>query len=244
MKVLILGATGILGPHIVKVLEGRYQLRLTDDNDVSDSRHEYRKVDVSSLEEVVAAAEGMDAIINLSVLRHDRKLAFDVSTRGCYNTMVAAVKHGIRRVINTGPHFTIAGPTYEDFDSQINPDVPPHPGTNLYALTKSLGQEICRVFTENHDLYVVSLLFYSFRELDDMSSVGQDFTPFSVTWEDAAEAFRRSLEIDLEKLPSRCEVFYILADLPHQKFTNEKAKRILGWQPKDQLEQFWRKSGA
>jgi len=244
MKVLILGANARLGPHVVKALEGGYELRLTDIAKGMDTPHEYLQVDVSDLAQVVEAADGMDAIINLSVLRNDRQLAFDVNTRGCYNTMVAAIEHGIRRVINTGPHFALAGPTYESFDYGLNPDIPPHPGTGLYALTKSLGQEICRVFTENHDVHVLCLLFYNFRYPDDMSEAGQDFTPFSVTWEDAGECFKHALEVGLEKLPSRCEVFNVFANLPHNKFSNEKVKRLLGWQPKHQMEQFWRKAGG
>ena len=150
MKVLVLGANGQLGPHVVRALEGEHELRLTDVNDLPGSpldgtSHEYVKVDVSNLEQVVSAAEGMDAVVNLSVLRPHRQVAFDVNARGCYNTMSAAVQHGIRRVINTGPHFTIAGPSYEGFDYDLGPDIPPQPGTNLYGLTKSLGQEICRV---------------------------------------------------------------------------------------------------
>ena len=110
MKVLILGANGMLGPHVVKALEGRHELRLTDINDL-DSPHEYFKVDAGDIDQVVSAAEGMDAIINLSVLRTDRQLAFDVSARGCYNMMVAAVEHGIDRVINSGPFYAATGPT-------------------------------------------------------------------------------------------------------------------------------------
>ncbi len=242
MNVLILGANGKLGPHVVRALEGDHRLRLTDVNDLDRTPHEYVKVDVANLEQVEAVAEGMDAIVNLSVLRPDRQVAFDVNARGCYNAMAAAVRHGIRRVINTGPHFTIAGPTYEWFDYAISPDIPPQSGTGLYALTKSLGLEICRVFTETHDVHVLTLLFYNFRDGDDHSADGQDFTPFSVTWGDAAEAFRPALSIDLERLPSRCEIFNIFADIPHERFSKEKAKRILGWQPTNQLEQFWRKA--
>lgn len=240
MNVVIYGATGMLGPHVVQALEKDHRLRLTDIKD-ADTSHEYRKVGVGDLDAVVAAAEGMDAIINLSVLRHDRQLAFDVNARGCYNVMTAAVKHGIRRVINTGPHFTIAGPTYERFDYLLGPDIPSQSGTGLYALTKSLGQEICRAFSEEYDIHVITLLFYNFRYPDDHSADGQDFTPFSVTWGDAAQAFRHALSIPLEQLPSRCEIFNIFADIPHQKFSNEKAKRILGWRPTNNLEQFWRK---
>ena len=134
---------------------------------------------------MIEAADGMDAIVNLSVLRPDRKIAFDVNARGTYNACAAAVHHGIRRVINTGPHFTITGPTYENSDHLIGPDVPSQSGTLLYAITKSLGQEICRVFTENHDLYVLTLLFYNFHYGNEVEGYGKDFTPFNVTWKDA-----------------------------------------------------------
>jgi nucleoside-diphosphate-sugar epimerase len=156
--------------------------------------------------------------------------------------MAAAVRHGIRRVVNTGPFFATAGAdTYERFDYGLEPDVPPQPGTLLYALTKSLGLETCRVFSENHDLYVLTLLFYHFAEPDDQPAGGQDFVPFTVTWSDAAEALRPCLALDLDSLPSRCETFNIFADVPHGKFSNERAKRVLGWRPRHRLEQFWRK---
>ncbi|GIT18198.1 MAG: hypothetical protein CM1200mP39_10040 [Dehalococcoidia bacterium] len=78
----------------------------------------------------------MDAIINLSVLRPDRKLAFDVNARGCYNMMIAAREHGIRRLINTGPFYAVTGPTYERFDHGIHVDVPHQPGP-IFTLLQS-----------------------------------------------------------------------------------------------------------
>jgi nucleoside-diphosphate-sugar epimerase len=244
MNVLILGANGYLGPHVIKVLASHDRLRITDIKPPAfETNAEFIPVDVGSLDQVMKAAEGMDAIINCSVLRHHRQVAFDVSTRGCYNMMRAAVEHGIRRVINTGPHFTLAGATYEGFDYEIGPDIPPQPGTNLYALTKSLGLEICKVFTENHDVYVQTYLFNNFIDRNNMRQ-GYDVTPFAGTWEDTAEVFRLGLEVDLAKLPSRCEVFYIFNDIPHGKFSNEKAKRILGFAPKDDISVLWRKASA
>ena len=249
MNVLILGANGMMGPHVIESLEERHRLRLSDINDL-DSRHEYLKVDASNLDQVVSAAEGMDAIINLSVLRQDRRLAFDVNARGCYNMMVAAAQHGISRVINSGPFYAVAGPTYERFDHQIGPDIPHQPGTHLYAITKSLGQEICRIFTESHDIYVVDLLFYMLLDAQahtsesgsSIANVGLDMVPYTISWRDAAEAFRCALDIELETLPSRSEIFFVFPDIPHQKFSNEKARRILGWQPRDTLDQFWKKA--
>lgn len=241
-KVLILGGAGMLGPHIVPALQDQYDLRVTDIVPMPiPFQGEYRQVDVASLEQVMDAAAGMDAIINLSVLRQDRKLAFDVNTLGCYNMMRAAVAHGIRRIINTGPHFTIAGPTYEGFDFDLNPDIPPQPGTNLYALTKSLGHEITRVFADHHDLYVQMYLFYIFRDPNDPQSMKAraEERPWVLSWGNAAQVFPLGLEIPFERLPSRFETFNILTEMPHGKFSNDKAKRILGFTPWDDLASIW-----
>ena len=242
MKVLLLGANGYLGPHVVKALESSHELLLTDIKPpASPTNHEFRPVDITNLDQVMEAAEGRDAIINLAVLRNHRKIAFDVNSLGCYNMMQAAVKHGIRRVINTGPHFTVAGSAYEGFDFRLTPDAPPQSGVNLYAHSKSLGQEICRIFTEHHDIWVQDYLFFIFRDASELKP-GSTGPPFVVSWSDAGEAFGLGLEIDLARLPSKCEVFFILGDLPQGKFLSERAKRILGFRPKDDLSVLWRRT--
>jgi hypothetical protein len=65
--------------------------------------------------------------------------------------------------------------------------------------------------------------------------------PFASSWANAAEVFPLGLEIDLDKLPSACEVFYVFTDMPHGRFSNEKAKRILGFQPRDDISALWRR---
>jgi len=245
MNVLLIGANGYLGPHVVRALAPDHRLRITDIKPAPAeirrefAGHEFTDVDVTSLEQVMEASKGMDAIINLSVVRHDPVLAFGVNVMGCWNTMQAAERHRIRRIINTGPHFTVAGPSYERFDHAIAPDVPPHPGTGLYPLTKSLGQEICRAFTLSHDVYVQDYLFYSFREAAELKQ-GAGGVPFVISWQDAAQVFRLGLDIELARLPSKCEVFFILADIPQGKFLNDKAKQILGFAPKDDMSLLWR----
>jgi hypothetical protein len=106
-----------------------------------------------------------------------------------------------------------------------------------------MGQEICRAFTRQHDIYVQDLLFYSLRDGEQLRPEARG-VPFVVSWPDAAEAFRLSLEVELDRLPSRCEVFFILGDVPQAKFSNEKAKRILGFQPQDDVAVLWRRAGS
>lgn len=244
MKVLVLGASSRMGPYVVRSLEERHTLRLAARSSaIEGTSHERMRVDISDLDQVVAAAEGMDAIVNLSVMRSDPRIAFDVNMRGCYNVMTAAVEHGIRRVVNTVPHLAYSGASYERFDFGICPDVPPQPGTCLYGLTKSLGQEISRLFTEKHDIYVVTLAIYHLDHPEEAPVGIREFT-FNVTWEDSGEVFRPALEVEDSKLPSRCETFNVLADTPYGQFSNEKTKRILGWQAKNNLEHRWRKPGG
>ena len=118
MKVLILGANGMLGPWVSKALSN-HEIIETDLERISTNTN-FIKIDISNTKDVLKISEGVDAIINLSVLRADRKLAFDVNTLGNYNMMLAAQTHKIPRIINTGPHFQLAGPTYEDFDFELN----------------------------------------------------------------------------------------------------------------------------
>ena len=253
MKVLILGSNGMLGPWVSEALKDHHEIIETDLKEIS-SNSNFKKVDISNTDEVIEAAVGVDAIINLSVLRTDRVLAFNVNSKGNLNMMLAAEKHKVSRIINTGPHFQSAGPSYENFDFEINPDIPPQPGVNLYAITKALGQEICRVFTEkNPYMNLQTLLFYNFYNdaltLGGRRNVGKppqnkgtDLTPFSVRWEDAASAIKKALEIDLNKLPTRTETYFVFTDLPHNKFSNKKAKEQLSWKPKFDLKELWDRS--
>ena len=241
MKVLLLGGNGFLGPHVVKELQGDYSLRITDIVEI-DSPHETMCVDVSDIDQVRRAAEGTDVIVNCSVLRPDRKLAFDVNTLGTYNAIKTSTELGHTRFINTGPHFTQVGPSYENFDFEISEEVPLHSGLNLYAHSKSIGQEICQVFSDNHNINVLTMLFLSFRDPDpNPDEFGGNTNPFSVTFRDAARAIRKGLETDLNSLPSRCEIFFITTDTPHGRYRNYKARRLLGWEPQDSLEKYWRK---
>ena len=133
------------------------------------------------------------------------------------------LKFKIPRIINTGPHFQVAVQLYENYDHEITPDIPPQPGVNIYAISKALGQEICEVFTEKNEfIFLQTLLFYNFYDEELLKpndkkgddNTGKDLTPFSVRWEDAAEALKLALEIELNKLSTRSEKYFIFADSP------------------------------
>src|SRR4051812_12099890 len=88
-KVAIFGAGGPVGAAAARSLRDHYRLRLSDVRPIAEiaaegkpqspgaplpeglpAPHETRVVDVSDYSQVLDAARGMDALVNVSVLRH------------------------------------------------------------------------------------------------------------------------------------------------------------------------------
>jgi nucleoside-diphosphate-sugar epimerase len=256
VRVVLYGAGGPVAAAAIAELERDHSLRLADirppDEPHPELRehpelardwprrphrreHEFVPTDVTDSDQVLAAAEGMDAIVNLTVNRPDPVMSFRVNMTGAYHVMAAAVRHGIRRVVHTGPETIINGYW---LDHDLTVEAPPRPGTGYYLLTKYLGQEVVRAFAEQHDLEVIGLYFHVFQPAG-APAPHRTASPFLVSWEDTGRAFRAALEAP--PMPNRYEPFIITADLPHGKFNAEKAKRLLGWQPEHSFPQHWRR---
>ncbi len=256
-KVVVFGAGGPLAAATARVLAPDYTLRLTDLRPLEEIAaagqpqspgaplpellpppHERRTVDVRDPAAVLDACAGMDAIVNCTVVRHDTTEAFRVNLLGAENVLRAAVAHGIRRVVHTGPYqLGQRGAAGYDWDDEVPDDAPPRPGAHRYFHTKYLAQELCRAYAEYYGLEVPTLLFCNF--VNPAVSRDNPLYPFTVSWEDAARALRRALEV--AALPAPYEVFHINADLPHGVFPNRKAWALLGWQPRDSLARYYRR---
>src|SRR6476619_7535873 len=103
-KVAIYGAGGPVGAAAARALRDHYTLRLTDIRPIGEiaaegkpqsrgaplpellpAPHECRVVDVADYAQVLDAARGMDALVNVTVLRHQLALAFPVNLVGAFN---------------------------------------------------------------------------------------------------------------------------------------------------------------
>ncbi len=258
-KVVMFGAGGPLAAISARALERDHVLRLCDKRPLTDivddarpqsrgaplprlldAPHEIRQVDVTDYAQVLDATLGVDAVINMTVIRPDPVEAFRVNTLGAYNVIRAAVECGIRRVVQTGPQqVTNTMPGGYWSDSDLPSDVPPRPGVALYFISKFLGQEIMRIFAQEHDLEVPTLVFGPFTNPEDCEPDDLGCYPFLVSWADAAEAVRGALRAPSFARPF--EIFHILADLPHGRYQNSRAKEALHWQPRDSLDVHWRR---
>jgi nucleoside-diphosphate-sugar epimerase len=257
-KVLLLGAGGPIASATAQVMKANFALRLSDIKPLAEvvatakpqspgaplpallgPPHDEVVADVTQYDDVVNACAGVDALVNLTVIRHDPVETWRVNVLGAWNVMNAALAHGLWRVVHTGP-WQIGrtdGAGYH-WDWYVVDDVPSRPGAylDMYLSSKFIGQEIVRIFAEHYGFSVPALLFCGFMNPETWEPT-QDLIPFMSSWMDTARAIQAAVQVPA--LPSPYEVLHINSDLPHGIFTNAKAKRLLGWRPQDDLRKFF-----
>ena len=233
-RVLLLGAAGLVAPHIRAGLERHFDLRLADIKPHPDGCAQLA-VDIADYGQVLEAARGTDAILNFTVNRSDPVRSFAVNVQGALNVLRAAAELGIRRIVHTGPQLVISEYQH-DFDIE---DPPLRPGTGYYGITKFLSLEMCRIYARTHGLEIVCFLFNGLRAKPAATVQGEDFPPFTIVWEDLVEACRLGLQA--ASIPGNYQVFNLHSYQGHGKYPLAKAARLLGYRPQEPVEQLYRR---
>jgi len=245
MKVTVFGAGGPVAAAGIKSLEREgHELLLTDISEETlkqyEGVHGTAVVDITRYEDVLNASSNAAALVNCTVLRDKFPLAFQVNCRGAHNVMRAAHASGVGKVVHTGPiQYHSGHVTDYASDFHLSDNIPPRPGMSLYLLSKYLGQEVCRLYAERSDIQVITLMFSSIFSPNQVHqrSHGRMLATAIVSWDDLGDSI--ALAVAAGPLPNRFELFHIVADLPHGRVCVEKAKRLLGWQPKDRFEEMY-----
>ena len=223
-NVLLLGASGLIAPHIIPGLEAKYHLRLADIKPHPDGKPTLT-VDVTRYDQVLEAARGMDAILNFTVNRPHHTLSFHVNTLGAYHVMKAAAELGIKKVVHTGPAMVLG---WYDPDFDI-PEAPHAPSTDYYLLTKHLSYTIVETFARVHKIHTVCYVFTQLGPKPAGPVTKQSIYPFSIVYEDLIHACQ--LGLDLPTVPDYYQLFNLHSYPTPGKYTLEKAERLLGYKP-------------
>ncbi len=162
MKVLITGATGLLGGHLIKELQQRGEdiralvLPVENADRLEKQGVEVVRGDITDANTLGSAVKGIELIFHLAGMMGVWRPLADyrlVNVTGSENLYKAAQKAGVRRYIHTSSH-TVYGLGYGRFlteNDALRPDPDP------YSITKAEGDRLIRRLMLNSNVETVIL---------------------------------------------------------------------------------------
>jgi len=184
--VLVTGSAGGIGQHVVERLRaGGQQVRGLDvlgphpgaaDPGAADeaatggpvgastavsAAGDQHTGDLRDLDVVRRAVLGVDAIVHAGAIPHDAgdgSAVMATNVLGTWNVLQAAAEAGVTRVVSFSSVNALGsvGGWQPTVRLPIDDGYPPHPATP-YQLSKHLGEEICRSFSERHGMVTLCL---------------------------------------------------------------------------------------
>ena len=251
-RVLVTGATGVIGRAVYRHLSDRYELHALTRRPADIPSH---VADIADLEAILPAFAGMDAVVHLAASSSVAAPWADVlhnNLIGTYNVFEAARRQGVEAVVFASSNHAIGmyeveaapaiyaldDPRVYDHTAEIRPDSP-------YGVSKAYGEALGRYYQEMFGLRVYCLRIGTVRADDDprhpsvaASSFWLNLTPaqkfarLRATWlsqRDCAELIAACLEAT--HLP--WAVVYGISDNPRKFWDISHAREVLGWVPRD-----------
>ncbi len=187
MKILVTGISGRIGANLARSLvETGHQVRgLVWEQDSRQSKLSRLDVELvtgslTSSADVERAVEGVDAVYHLGAAFQgggpfSNDQYFEINVRGTFNMLEAA-----RLRVPNLQHFFFAGTDalYNKYipggvSDPIQEDTMPIEPGGMYALTKALGEELCRGYARNYGLPVAVFRFAMALAADEVLAFPQ-----------------------------------------------------------------------
>jgi uronate dehydrogenase len=220
--VLITGASGGVASWLRTSLRGKYRLRLSDLAPIADLAADETSVpaDLSDLDAVSAAVEGVDAIVHLGAVSVEDEWAPILAANfvGTYNLYEAALRAGVKRVVFASSNHAVG---FYPRSQTIGVDVTVRPDSR-YGVSKAYGEALAALYA---DKYGVSSLCV---RIGNVAERPLDVRRLSI-WlhpDDLAQI----VEIGLEHPDIRFEIVYGMSDNARAWWDNSNALR-LGYRP-------------
>lgn len=249
-RVLMTGANGVIGGVIRSRLADKYRFSYLDRRGPSGDLG-----DISDLETIRPAFEGMDAVIHLAAVTSveaswDEVLATNIV--GTYNVFEAARRATVKRVVFASSNHAVgmyeverAPEIYALDDPHVHDATVPVRPDSLYGASKVFGETIGRLYADLHGLDVICLRIGQVREDDDptLAVAGRPFEPLPVltldqsrqrlraVWlshRDCAQLIQRALDADVH-----WAIVYGVSNNPGRFWDLDSARDLIGYDPQD-----------
>jgi uronate dehydrogenase len=228
--VLITGAAGRIGSVLREGLRGAYPvLRLSDIRPLGEAQagEELDAADLRDLDQMVAAMEGVDAVVHLGGVPEEDawEPVHNLNLVGCYHVFEAARRQGVKRMVFASSNHVIG---YYRRPERIGPDVPPRPDSR-YGVSKVFGEALGRLYADKHGIGCVSLRIGSFQPKPKNVRMLSTW----ISHRDTVQLVRRSLDAP----EVHFEVVYGVSNNDRNWWDNPGGERI-GYKPEDNAEDY------
>ena len=160
MKILITGANGFIGRHLVAVLTEKHKVRAFGRTEPESKEIEFVKGDIRDFDSIKKALGGIEEVIHLGAITAGKEalLTLDSNVKGTYNLIEAAVQKKVKRIIFASS-IAAYGCLSEDFVPEYLPIDEKHPCVceDMYGLSKFLGEEILKCYTRKENITTICL---------------------------------------------------------------------------------------
>ncbi|HCL28007.1 MAG TPA: hypothetical protein DIC52_06200 [Candidatus Latescibacteria bacterium] len=247
MKIMVTGAAGYIGNIVARDLAAAgHEIRGVDFRPMP-ALADMRVIDLNDADAIDEAVQGVDAVCHLAWPMGTWKDAavgdntdLGAGVRGLYHILSCCLRHGVKRVVFQST-INITWPSWDSW--RITEEETPRPGTQGYTLGKTLAEDLCRSFARCHDITIAAIRIggvFTFEAEGHGGGPDVHYLPSScVERRDVAQAHGLCLT---QKLPTRFEIFHIFHDRPGSRFPIDKAKRILGYEPRFNWEALWQRA--
>ena len=170
-KYLVTGGAGFIGSNVTtRLLAEGHTVTVLDDFSSGSPKNlagltdqvVVIEGDIRDTATCASATAGQDIVLHFAAQRavqhsvDDPRRATDVNVTGTLNLLIAARDTGVKRLV-----FSSSSSVYGNNDqSQQVETMPPRPASP-YALTKFVGEEYCRLFSELYGLHTVALRYFN-----------------------------------------------------------------------------------
>jgi nucleoside-diphosphate-sugar epimerase len=158
MKILITGAVGNLASGVAELLGQNHEVRLSDIIPI-ETAYPFYQADIRKMGSLDQASEGVDLIVHTPAFHgihmgnHSEQEFYDLNITGTFQMFQSAVRNKVRRVV---------------WASSMS-----FYGTDFYAYTKKIGEQLCQYFHDQHGIEVIMLRPADFTPFRDILQYGE-----------------------------------------------------------------------
>ncbi len=167
MKILVTGGAGFIGSHIADALVNGHEVIVLDNLSTGKKSYVNKKArffnaDIKNFGKIKNLFNGVDYVFHAAAqARIQRSIkdpleTFENNVTGALNVLLASKSAGVKKVV-----YSASSSAYGEHEKMpLHEDIEIKP-KNPYALSKVIGEQLCKLFSELYGLKTISLRYFN-----------------------------------------------------------------------------------